>query len=91
MHPFVVGELALGSFRNPERILSDVQKLPGATVATNEEVLQFIRQNRLSGSGVGYVDAHLLAAARLTPAVSLWTRDRNLHAAALRLDLAFEP
>ena len=91
MHPFVIGELALGSFRNAERIFNNVQRLPSIAVATNDEVLEFIGQNRLTGSGIGYVDAHLLAAVQLTPARTLWTRDRSLHAVALRLRLAFEP
>jgi predicted nucleic acid-binding protein len=91
MHPFVVGELALGSFRNPERILSNAEELPSIAVATDGEVLQFIRHNSLSGTGIGYVDAHLLVAARLTPRTSLWTFDRRLHAVADRLGLAFEP
>jgi predicted nucleic acid-binding protein len=38
--------------------------------------------------GVGYVDAHLLASARLTPDTFLWTRDKRLLAAADRLLLA---
>jgi len=91
MHPFIVGELTLGSLRNPERILSNAQQLPSIAVATDVEVLQFIRQNSLSGAGIGYVDAHLLVAARLTPQTSLWTFDRRLLAVADRLGLAFKP
>ena len=90
VHPFVIGELALGNLRRPELVLGRLQRLPGVAVATNEEVLQFIQQNRLAGSGIGYVDAHLLAAVRLTAGVSFWTRDKVLHAAAHRLGLAFE-
>ena len=90
IHPFVIGELALGSFRHPERILRGVKALPHVAVATPEEVLQFIDRNRLGGSGIGYVDAHLLAAVRLTPGLGLWTRDRALHTIAHRLGLAFE-
>jgi len=38
--------------------------------------------------GIGYVDAHLLAAARLTAGSKLWTRDRRLQAVAAQLGLA---
>jgi hypothetical protein len=52
------------------------------------EVLTFIGRKRLYRFGIGYVDAHLLAAIRLTPGASLWTRDRRLHETAVRLCLA---
>ncbi len=91
VHPFVLGELALGNLRNTEQVLANVETLPFVTAATAQEVLQLVRQQRLSGSGIGYVDAHLLAAARLTPGLELWTHDRRLHAAALRLGLVFQP
>jgi hypothetical protein len=42
----------------------------------------------LSGLGIGYVDAHLLASVKLTDDARLWTRDGRLAAAAARLDLA---
>jgi hypothetical protein len=51
-------------------------------------VLQFIDREALFGRGIGYVDAHLLAAARLTPGSKLLTRDRRLRAVAARLGLA---
>ena len=88
IHPFVAGELALGSLRQHDLVLEASQDLPQASVATDDEVLHLIGRNALSGSGIGYVDAHLLAAARLTPGVSMWTRDKRLHAVADRLGLS---
>ena len=41
--------------------------------------------------GIGYVDAHLLAAVRLTAGAKLWTRDRRFQAAATQLGLAMAP
>jgi len=87
-HPFVVGELALGNLRRRGDILFAMSSLPLATVVTATEVLQFIDSHRLFASGIGYVDAHLLAAAQLTPGTSLWTRDRQLNRAAHQLGLA---
>jgi hypothetical protein len=87
-HPFVAGELALGHLRQPELVLHMLANLPQATVATDAEVLQFIGRHALSGTGIGYVDAHLLAAVRLTAAASIWTRDKILLGVAKRLDLA---
>jgi hypothetical protein len=90
-HPFVIGELALGRLRQPELVLGALQDLPQAEVATDREVLHFIDRHALSGLGIGYVDAHLLAATRLTKGASLWTRDKRLLAAAQRLGLAAQP
>ena len=50
-------------------------------------MVRFIEREALYGSGIGYVDAHLLAATRIT-AATFWTRDRRLHAAAERLLIA---
>jgi predicted nucleic acid-binding protein len=87
-HPFVTGELALGNLKKRATILADLQALPQAVVAHDEEVLRFIDQHTLYGLGIGYIDAHLLASVRLTAEGSLWTRDKRLHAAAERLGLA---
>ena len=89
-HPFVVGELALGSLKNRESILSSLKGLPQAATATDEEVQQFIERNALFGLGIGYIDAHLLAAVRLNAGSQLWTRDKRLGAIANRMRLNAE-
>jgi predicted nucleic acid-binding protein len=88
-HPFVIGELALGDLRQRAMVLSALSDLPQATMAADAEVLHFIDQNALFGRGVGYIDAHLLAALRLTPGARLWTNDKSLRSVAADLDLAF--
>jgi predicted nucleic acid-binding protein len=88
-HCFVTGELALGNLLHRESVLTALQDLPQATRATDAEVLGFIAENALAGSGIGYIDAHLLAAVRLTPGTQLWTRDKRLLAPSLRLGLAY--
>ncbi len=90
-HPFVLGELALGNLRQRDAVLSDLRDLPQAIVAEDEEVLHLIDRHALFGRGIGYVDAHLLAAARLTAGSKLWTRDRRLQAVAAQLGLAAMP
>lgn len=55
-----------------------LQGLPKARVAEDDEVLRLIEQRKLYGRGIGYVDAHLLAAVLLTPGSRLWARDRRL-------------
>lgn len=88
VHPFVIGELALGNLRNRDTVLSALQDMPHAVVATGLEVMRFIDQKGLFGLGIGYIDAHLLAAAMLTPGSLLWTRDKRLLAASVRLGIA---
>jgi len=89
-HPFVIGEIALGTLRQRDQILAELHDLPQAEVATDREVLQFIGRDRLFGLGIGYIDAHLLASTRLTPDALLWTRDRRLRGVANKLGLAAE-
>lgn len=89
-HPFVIGELACGNLRNRTAVLSLLQDLPAAPVATEEEVLFFIERRGLMGRGIGYVDAYLLAAVSMAETGRLWTRDKRLRAVAESMSLAFE-
>lgn len=88
MHPFIVGEIAVGNPLPRELVLSRLQALPEARIARYDEVLAFLDRHQLFGIGIGYVDVHLLVSTQLTPGSALWTRDRQLFAAASRLDLA---
>jgi len=90
MHPFVLGELACGNLQNREAVLKLLEDLPQAPVANDAEVLFFIEQHRLMGCGIGYIDAHLLAAAALADPARLWSRDRRLAGTARDLGLAWE-
>jgi predicted nucleic acid-binding protein len=87
-HPFVTGEIALGNLNQRHAVLGALANLPQATVARNDEVLHFIERNGLAGTGLGYVDAHLLASAQLVAGTAILTRDKRLHRAAIRLKLA---
>ena len=89
-HPFVIGEVALGNLKHRDEIVRALCDLPQATVAQDEEVLHFITQRSLFARGIGYIDAHLLASAHLTPGVLLWTRDQRLALAAHHLSVAFD-
>ena len=89
VHPLVVGELACGNLRNRKEVLTLLNDLPEATVATHDEVLFFIDRYQLMGRGIGYVDAHLLTATALSEPVRLWTRDKRLMSVAAALNLAY--
>jgi predicted nucleic acid-binding protein len=87
IHPFVVGEVAMGHLSPREQIMEAFGDLPAAVVAEDREVLQFIERHRLFGIGVGYIDVHLLVAVQLTAEAFLWTYDRRLADAANRLSV----
>ncbi|MBI4229516.1 MAG: PIN domain-containing protein [Planctomycetes bacterium] len=83
-HPFVLGDLACGRMRDRPGILSLLRALPAAPVAEHEEVLSLVERHRLHGTGLGWIDAHLLASSLLSGS-RLWTFDGALRAAARRL------
>jgi predicted nucleic acid-binding protein len=87
-HPFVVGEIALGNLRQRRKVLGALEKLPQITVARDDEVLIFIEQQGLAGTGLSYVDVHLLASTRLAAGSILLTRDKRLDSTARRMGLA---
>jgi hypothetical protein len=84
VHPFIVGELACGNLRNRQEILSLLEGLPTPKLAEHDEAIQLVEREQLHGRGIGWVDVHLLASARLS-GVSLWTLDRRLSNVATSL------
>lgn len=87
IHPWVIGELACGHLRNRAEVLELLQGLPAALVASDQEVLRLIEHDQLMGRGIGYVDAHLLASAKLSHC-QLWSQDQRLAALSQERGLA---
>jgi hypothetical protein len=87
MHPFVLGEIALGYLSPRKTMLSFLSRVPRADVAEYDEVAGFVETYQLFGTGLGYVDVHLIASSALS-LCALWTRDRRLRAVAERLGIA---
>lgn len=88
MHPFVLAEIALG---NPPRravTLATLGAIRQPVIASNTELRRMIEKHTIFGSGVGYVDAHLIASTMLTAGAKLWTGDKRLHAVAERLGVS---
>ena len=88
VHPFIIGEIALGYLDPRDHTLSQFEDMPFASLATNADVLSLIEREKLFGTGIGYVDANLLASVRLTPGSLLWTRDKRLNEVSNRLGVA---
>jgi predicted nucleic acid-binding protein len=70
-----------------DEVLGLLRKLPRIAPVSDAEAMVFIEANELAGSGIGWVDVHVLAAARLARA-SLLTSDTALARVARRLALA---
>ena len=87
-HPHIIGELACGNIKNRQEIISLLQALPQAPLIDFQEFLFFIEQNQLHGKGIGFVDIHLLASAKLGQ-VFLWTADKRLKITSVALCLDY--
>ena len=87
IHPFVLGELACGNLLRRASVLSDLASLPTPKIADHSEVLELLDRHKFWGRGLGWIDLHLLASARLS-GHPLWTLDKRLATAAAELDLS---
>ncbi|WP_017930370.1 type II toxin-antitoxin system VapC family toxin [Robiginitomaculum antarcticum] len=87
IHPYIIGELALGNMNNRDEIVSLLNGLPKAIIASQAEIIAFIDAHSIYGKGIGYVDTAVLLSAILTPGCRLWTRDKKLERVATTLPL----
>jgi hypothetical protein len=78
MHAVILGEIALGMLARRAEILSYLTGLPRILPARDSDVLALIETAQLAGSGIGWADAHLIAAVLVRPGSRLWTRDRRM-------------
>jgi len=76
-HTMVIGELACGSLHRRAITLALLGNLPRISSAPDEIVMEAIEKQRLWSRGLGWIDLHLLVAARIS-GVELWTLDRRL-------------
>ncbi|MBU3568465.1 type II toxin-antitoxin system VapC family toxin [Polynucleobacter sp. UK-Pondora-W15] len=89
-HPLVLLELACGSPPSPRtKTLGYLRKLQRATVATQDETLEFIEKHRLYESGCGAIDVSLLASTLLSENALLWTLDKALENLATQLGISY--
>lgn len=88
IHAFVIGEIALGSLTDREEVVADLYRLPAVAHLDDPTVVRAVADQRLHGTGIGYVDAHLVASTLITSGLTMWTRDKKLRAVAERLGIA---
>ena len=87
VHPFIVGELACGNLKNRAVTLGDLARLPQTPIASEAEIHHLLESSRLWGKGLGWVDLHLLAAAKLA-GWGFFTADRALRRAASAMGIS---
>jgi len=88
-HPFVYGELLIGDPGGRKRLLADYEQMHQAPIVPHRDVVTFVRDRRLHGRGVGWIDVHLLASA-LVGRLQLWTVDPRLTIVARELGIVYE-
>lgn len=90
VHPYTVAEVSLGSLRNRAEVVRQLSLFQAPPISSHGEVMTMIELHRLSGTGIGYVDCHLLATALLVSG-RLWTRDKRLGMQATKLGVRYDP
>lgn len=91
IHPYVLSEVLMGNLRDWARTVAGLQSLPRARVISADDLAVFVADRGLPGSGLSFVDAHLLATVLQASEVKLWTRDKRLETIAADLGLAWAP
>ena len=87
-HDFVYGELLIGDKGGRKQLLASYEQMHQAPTVNHGEVVVFVRERRLHGRGIGWIDAHLLASA-LVGRLQLWTADPRLALLAKEFGIAY--
>jgi hypothetical protein len=89
-HVMVFGELLIGDVGGRSKLLAAYAQMHQADTVAHTEVVTFVRSRRLSGRGLGWIDAHLLASAILQRH-QIWTADARFATVASELGIAHSP
>lgn len=87
-HEFVFGELLIRDRGGRSKFLSAYAQIHQGSLVPHQEVVTFVRARRLSGRGIGWIDAHLLASA-VVGGFQLWTADTSLESAAQDVGVSY--
>lgn len=88
-HEFVYGELLVGDTGGRAALLAMYEQMHQARTLSHRDVVTFVRDRRLHGRGVGWIDLHLLASA-IVGRMTLWTADPRFTLLAKDLGVAYE-
>jgi predicted nucleic acid-binding protein len=88
-HDLVYGELLIGDPGGRTQLLNSYDLIHRVPDVGHAEATEFVRSHKLHGTGIGWIDAHLLASA-LVADTSLWTADEHLARLAGKLGIAYQ-
>jgi hypothetical protein len=71
------------------RLLAEYERMDQTPVVPHADVVAFVRDRKLNGQGIGWIDVHLLASALVAP-LQLWTTDPALAMVAKELGISYE-
>ena len=83
-HPMILAELALGGLKSSSTTYKSIVQLKQIPSVREKEMTEFIQNHKLANSGIGYVDACLLASCLLGEAKFI-TSDIKLNVVAKKL------
>ncbi|MSV30696.1 MAG: hypothetical protein EXQ52_18410 [Bryobacterales bacterium] len=80
----------MGDVGGRTKLLAGYERMNQAARVSHRDVVAFVRDRRLHGCGVGWVDVHLLASAPVGR-LRLWTADLHFAEIAEELGIAYKP
>ena len=89
-HELIFGELLIGDKGGRRKLLDAYEQMHHAAPVPHGDVVAFVRERRLHGQGVGWIDVHLLASA-IVGRFRLWTADPRLAALAVKFAVSYTP
>lgn len=88
-HPYIVGEIVLGSVPARNLTLKLVDSLRLVKIASISQFRSFIEDRKLYSTGLNFVDCHVLLATQLSPNTKLWTYDKRLADKAFSMNILY--
>jgi predicted nucleic acid-binding protein len=88
-HELIHGELLIGDRGGRTKFLASYERMHQASMVPHSDVVALVRVRNLHGSGLGWIDVHLLASA-IVGRMQLWTADNSFAAVARELGVAWE-
>jgi predicted nucleic acid-binding protein len=88
-HELILGELLIGDQGGRAEFLASYAKMHQARMVPHQDLVAFVRDRKLQGRGVGWIDIHLLASAILED-LQIWTADPHFALLAKELGIGCE-
>jgi predicted nucleic acid-binding protein len=87
-HDLVFGELLVGDRGGRSALLAEYVHMQQARSVSHAEVVDFVRDRKLHGLGLGWIDTHLLASA-FVGRFQIWTADIRFREVASELGVSY--